>query len=201
MRVRVSSLAFVLLLPSIALAQRGGGMGGMGGGRRGGGMGGDRGGREADPPKFPEAKDLQNYNPASLLIDKKKKLSLADSQVAALKALESKIFERNAALLVRYDSLRSAYRPPARNTGRDAPAPGADSTRTVAMTQMREMRALLDSVSDRRRVDVHDALDLIADEKAKKKAAEFVDDQDKKFNDLIPQLPAGSGGSGRRGKP
>jgi hypothetical protein len=196
MRVRVSSLAVVLLVPSIALAQRGG-MGGMGGGgRRGGGMGGERG-REAEPPKFPEAKDLQKYNPASLLIDKKKKLSLADSQVVPLKALEAKIYERNAALLVRYDSLRSAYHPPSRSSG-DAPAPGADSTRSVAMTQMRGMRELLDSLSERRRVDVHDALDLIADEKTKKKAAEFVDDQDKKFNDLIPQLPGG--GSGRRGR-
>ncbi len=164
-------------------------------------MGGERGARGAEPPKFPEAKDLQNFNPASLLIDKKKKLSLADSQVAALKALESKIYERNAALLVRYDSLRSAYRPPLRDAGRDAPAPGADSTRSVAMTQMRGMRTLLDSLSERRRVDVHDALDLIADEKTKKKAAEFVDDQDKKFNELMPQMPAAGGGSGRRGRP
>jgi hypothetical protein len=203
MRVRVSLFAIVLLLPSIALAQRGGmgGMGGMGGGRRGGGMGGERGARGAEPPKFPEAKDLQNFNPASLIIDKKKKLSLADSQVAALKGLETKIYERNAALLVRYDSLRSAYRPPSRDASRDAPAPSADSTRMVAMTQMRGMRTLLDSLAERRRVDVHETLDLIADEKTKKKAAEFVDDQDKKFNDLIPQLPAGSGGSGRRGKP
>lgn len=203
MRVRVSLFAIVLLLPSIALAQRGGmgGMGGMGGGRRGGGMGGERGARGAEPPKFPEAKDLQNFNPASLIIDKKKKLSLADSQVAALKGLETKIYERNAALLVRYDSLRSAYRPPSRDAGRDAPAPSADSTRMVAMTQMRGMRTLLDSLAERRRVDVHETLDLIADEKTKKKAAEFVDDQDKKFNELIPQLPAGGGGSGRRGRP
>jgi hypothetical protein len=196
MRVRVASLALVVLAPSIALGQRSG-MGGMGGGRRGG-MGGERG-RDAEPPKFPEAKDLQNYNPASLLIDKRKKLSLADSQVVPLKVLQAKIYERNAALLVRYDSLRSSYRPPVRNGG-DAPTPGTDSTRILAMAQMRGMRDLLDSLSERRRIDVHDALDLIADEKGKKKAAEFVDDQDKKFNDLIPQLPAG-GGSGRRGRP
>src|ERR1039457_2079215 len=154
MRVRVSSLAFVLLVPSIALAQRGGGMGGMGGGRRGGGRGGEGGAREAEPPKFPEAKDLQKFNPASLLIDKKKKLSLADSQVAALKALESKIYERNAALLVQYDSLRSAYRPPARDANA-TPSPGADSARTASLTQMRFMRSLLDSLSERRRLDVH----------------------------------------------
>src|SRR5258708_36260352 len=150
MRVRLLSLAVMLLVPSLAAAQ-GGGMGGMGGGRRrGGGMGGNEGGREAAPPKFPEAKDLQNYNPAAYLIDKRKKLSLADSQVAALKSLEGRIFERNAPLLVRYDSLRREYHPAARDANA-APATAPDSTRFAATMQVRSMRALLDSLSERRR--------------------------------------------------
>ena len=194
MRVRASSFAVLLLLPSLALAQRG--MGGMGGGGRRGGMGRDNGSRGADAPKFPEAKDLQNFNPASLLIDKKKKLSLADSQVASLKTVEGKIYERNAALLVQYDSVKQMYRPLDRDAN-TATGPAADSVRARAMTQMRFMRSLLDSLQDRRRADVQQALDQIADEKQKKKAAEYIDDQDKKFNDLMPQVPGG-GGSGRR---
>ena len=189
MRARTFLILFLALLPSLSLAQRGGGMGG----RRGGGRtGGDRGmSREA--PKFPEAKDLQKFNPASLLIDKRKKLSLADSQLAALRSLEVWINERNAPLLVRYDSVRRDYRPPSA-TNRDA-APGADSTRGAAMAEMRFMRSLLDSLVERRRADVSETLALIPDEKQKVKAAGVIDEQDKQFADALPRVfsPVGGG--------
>lgn len=223
MRVRVSfPLVVLALLPSMALAQFGGGggggmgggmggrggpggMGGMGGpsGRRGGEMGGPPGGANRAPPKFPEAKDLQNYNPATLLIDKRKKLSLSDSQVAAFKTLESKIYERNAPLLVRYDSARREFRPPT-DAPRDTTA-ASNGARAAAMDQLRLMRSLLDSLQDRRRTDVHDALDMLSDDKTKLQAAKFIDEQDKDFDKQMPQMgpaggrPAGEGG-GRRGR-
>jgi hypothetical protein len=95
-----------------------GGMGGMGGGRRGGagGMGGMGGGMErvgrAQNMKFPSAKALQDYNPASLLLEKHKKLKLTDAQQEQMKALRLMIFERNATLLARYDSMQREYKPP-----------------------------------------------------------------------------------------
>jgi hypothetical protein len=206
MRVRLSSLAVVALVPSIALAQRGGGMGGMGGmgGRRAGGMGGNRGGTTREAPKFPDAKDLQKYNPAALLIDKRKKISLSDSQVTALKALQLAINERNAPLLVRYDSVRSAYRPPrdmGRDAGRGTPSPGADSANRTAMGQMRVMRSLLDSLQERRRNDVGESLDLIPDAKQKMRAAEFIDEQDRKFGEALPQMGPPDGFGRGRGRP
>jgi hypothetical protein len=191
MRARVVSLLFLTLLPSLTLAQRGG-MGGMGGRRGGGRTGGDRAGTNREAPKFPEAKDLQKYNPAALIVDKRKKLSLSDSQVGALKALELRINERNAPLLVRYDSVRRDYRPP-RDEARDATSASSDSTRRTAMTEMQFMRTLLDSLQERRRDDVRETLDLFADQKLKMKAAGFIDEQDKQFADAMPQItPLGS---------
>ena len=67
------------------------------------------------------------------------------------------------------------------------------------MTPMRLMRTLLDSLQERRRGDDHDALDLITDEKQKNKAARMIDDQDKQFDDAMPQMRS-AGGRGR-GRP
>ena len=113
---RMMWLSVAALATQAALAQPpGGGMGGMGGGRPPGGMGGmggmDRSSREPNM-KFPSAKTLQDYNPASLLLDKHKKLKLTDAQQTQLKDLRLAIFERNVGLLARYDSLQREYTPP-----------------------------------------------------------------------------------------
>ena len=117
---RIVWFGAVLLATQTASAQLpgGGGVGGMGGGRRGGmgGMGGMGGGMErvgrAQNMKFPSAKTLQDYNPASLLLNKHKKLKLTDAQQEQMKALRLAIFERNASLMARYDSLQRDYKPP-----------------------------------------------------------------------------------------
>ena len=113
-------LALAMLAAGDASAQRGssgrGGIGGMLGGRGGiDGTGGRRGGggvnREA-PIKLPAASELQRFNPAALLIDKRRKVTLADSQVTALIEIRNMINERNAPLLARYDSIRKDFSPP-----------------------------------------------------------------------------------------
>ena len=122
---RVMWFGAALLVAQTAGAQLpgGGGMGGMGGSRRGGmgGMGGMGGGMERvgreQNMKFPSAKSLQDYNPASLLLDKHNKLKLTDAQQEQMKALRFVIFERNASLLARYDSLQRDYKPPQFNAG------------------------------------------------------------------------------------
>jgi hypothetical protein len=195
-RIAVLALAAV---PAIVQAQRGmgGGMGGMGGNRRGAGRGGMGGEGSRAAPKFPVAKDLEKLNPAALLVDKHKKLSLSDSQVAPLKSLELTIYERNGTLMARYDSLRKEYKPP---SGQPSTA-ADDKAQADAMVQMRMMRGILDSLIERRRVDVQESLGLIPDDH-KRQAAELLDKQDKEFLEQIPSSSAmGGGGGGRRGRP
>lgn len=209
-------LLLLVLIAQPAVAQFGGG--GMGGGRRGGGggmggMGGrggmERGGREQSM-KFPSAKTLEKYNPAELVLNKHKKLKLADAQLGQLKDLRLRIFERNASLLAQYDSLQRDFRPPKlepRGSGEATPA--VDSTRRAAMLQLRQMRLLVDSLQDRRRADVRDVLLLLADDGQRKSAAELLDKQDIKFADEfpappVPRAPGSDGGQsgageGRRG--
>ncbi len=83
MRARevMAMMMFASVVPMAASAQ--GGMGGGGMGRGGGGRRGSGGAQQSDntPPKFPSAADLQKFNPAALLVDKKKKLGLPDSTV------------------------------------------------------------------------------------------------------------------------
>lgn len=211
-------LAGLLLTVGTARAQGGmGGMGGMGGGRGGrGGMGGRRGGgaegggSRAPNMKFPAAKALEKYNPAALMLDKHKKLSLADSQVALFRQMEQRIFERNATLLTRYDSLQKDFRPPRFDaSGGGAGDPTADSTRRAAMMQMRQLRTLVDSLQDRRRTDVQEVLGALSDEGQRKQAAEFLDKQDVEFSKEFPappmqrgnggpESPGGTGRGGRR---
>lgn len=213
-RVRRSIWVIAVLLLAVDTADAQGGMGGMGGmGRGRGGMGGRRGGgmtnggSRAPSMKFPAAKSLEKYNPAALVADNHKKLSLADSQVASFRQLGQRIFERNAALLARYDSLQKGFRPPRIDaTGGGASEPAADSTRRVAMIQMRQLRTLVDSLQDRRRADVQEVLGALSDEAQRKKAAELLDKQDVDFSKEFPAPPvqrgdrsgeAGPDGTGR----
>jgi hypothetical protein len=167
------------------------------------------GGSRQPDMKFPAAKTLEKYNPAALMVDKRKKLSLADSQVALFNGMRSRIFERNALLLAHYDSLQRDFRPPrmaARNAGANDPA--ADSTRRAAMFQMRQLRQLVDSLEDRRRTDVRDVLSALNDETQRKKAADFLDKQDVEFSKEFPAPPlqrregdpGGPDGMGRGGR-
>ena len=65
------------------------------------------GGAPASPgARTPSSGDLADLNPATLLIHRRKKASLADSTVAALKSVEKVITERNATFFVTYDSVR-----------------------------------------------------------------------------------------------
>lgn len=203
----VASLALTLILAGSAGAQRGGGgMGGMGRGGGGGGMGGGRrggGGMNRDEEvKFPSASDLQKFNPAALMVDKRKKVSLDDGQVTALTAIRARIYERNSGVLARYDSIRKDYRPAKpQDQSRTGSTPETDSARVASLNQMRTLSGLLDSLSARRTADVKEVLDFLTEEKQHRAAVDLLNEQDRDFSDKLPRLPLGRGGLRGRGNP
>lgn len=160
---------------------------------RGGGVN-----REA-PIKLPAASELQRFNPAALLIDKRRKVTLADSQVTALIEIRNMINERNAPLLARYDSIRKDFSPPKpQDRDRVGSTPETDSVRTTALSQMRTLQSLLDSLSARRTADVGDVLAYLTDATQHRAAVKLLNEQDRDFSDKLPGL--GQDGSGRGGR-
>lgn len=184
MRVhRIAALA-ALLVPTIAFGQMGGV---MRPGGSGGGMGGRRGGLGGDEIRRPEmkvatAKEIEKVNPASLLIDRRKKLSLSDSVVAGLRNVEMAIYERNAPLLATYDSVRRDFNPPKQ----DKMAELSPQAMATLRDQLQAMIGVLDDLHDRRKRDVKDCLDLIPDS-ARRDAEKLLDKQDGELNDLRPR--------------
>ena len=196
----------LLVLPSLAVAQRGGGMGGIGGmgGRGGGGgMGGGRrgnaGNMDREPAKFPAATELQKFNPAELLLDKRKKLSLSDAQVTELTKVRQSIYDRSAPVLAGYDSVQRAYKP-TKHDPREAQSAWTDSLAKLEGAQLRFLRAKIDTLTNWRREDVTLSLDLIVEEKQKLAAAGLIDKQEEEFLKALPSAedPRGAVGRGRR---
>lgn len=179
----IVALALLVVLPANAFAQRGGGS------------------KAASAPKpiptpsvrYPTVRDIEDHNPASLLVDKRKKLSLGDSTVTQLKALEKAIKERNALTLSMYDSVR-------RKISGSFAQDDTNATLGLQMENQRNkagLRNLFGELSDRRRKDAQDALALVP-ESSKKPAADLLKDQEEEFDRLMPserrgsQLPPGS---------
>jgi hypothetical protein len=186
----VLALAFIA---ESASAQRG-----AGGGRRGG-MGGRRGGGGGERAEMvlPEADEFRKLSPAGLMVDNRKKLSLTDSQYAALTVMRDRARDGNASILAHYDSVRKEVRELINNRrGRRQQAQEADSTQGEGMQSMRTMRFLLDSLSTRRAADVRAVLDFLTDEKQHRAAAELLNDQDLTFQEKLPR-PIGGGRRGR----
>jgi hypothetical protein len=178
-RVRFTALVlFLTVLPSLALAQPG--RGGRGNGSDGKA---DKYLPTNDLPNYPAANELQKFNPVAMLIDQRSKTALTDSQVTALRPLQSKIYERNGDLIARYDSVQRIYKPLNAN---DASSLKGDSVRTRALQQTLVMNAVFDTLMARREVDDGDALAMITDDKQKKKAADLLDKQDASFAKLMP---------------
>jgi hypothetical protein len=184
------AVLFLAAVPTFALAQPG---------RAGGGGRNDPKGDKYAPtndlPKYPGAVELQKFNPVALLIDQRKKTALTDSQVTMLRALQTKIYERNGDLVARYDSVQRLYNPLNAN---DASSLRGDSTRTRSLQQTVVMNAVFDTLMTRRQTDDSDALALLTDPKQKKKAAEILDKQDESFAKLMPAGAMRRSGDRRR---
>lgn len=59
---------------------------------------------------LPKASDLEDHSPVGVVLDKKKKLALSDSQVTALKEISRHLHEKNADFYRMWDSVRVAMR-------------------------------------------------------------------------------------------
>lgn len=155
-------------------------------------------GRSAPPT--PTARDLSDMNPAALLVSKHKKLSLPDSVVTKLKAVEKQISERNAKFLTQYDSVHkwtlplvagssSANGPGFRDADQTAAAPTISPAEQAKMqSSLRDLRGLMADFRERRKTDDADALAVIP-EAQKKGAADLLDQQDDALDKLLSGRP------------
>jgi hypothetical protein len=181
--MRVSKLILLLtLLPSALVAQ---GMGGMRGMR--GPIGENMGPRGL--PKFATAKELERFNAADALLRETNKLKLTEPQVTQLTALRATLYERNADLLVRYDSVRRDYHPPKslenpqQGGGGEQPSPQEMSR---LGEQMRSMMAVAEQLMERRPEQIASCLALV-DESQRDKANKVLEDQTDDLKKAVPQ--------------
>ena len=100
MHINRTPLVLALIaLPALAGAQRGVNIKGE--------RAGDIGGRGF---QMPRSSDLADHSPVGVVLEKKKKLALTDSQVTALKAVAKGLQEKNAASYRGWDSGRVTMR-------------------------------------------------------------------------------------------
>ena len=134
-------------------------------------------------------RDIEDYNPASLLVEKRKKFSLSDSAVAQLKALQKSIKERDAQTLAMYDSVRRRLNNSFAQDDSTAPL----GMQVESQRNKSGLRNLFGELSARRKRDAQDALDLMP-ESARKAAADFLKDEADDFERLMPTATRGPAG-------
>jgi hypothetical protein len=207
MRSSLLILCAALTIPTLSAAQR----------RAGAGTG-EPAPRAARPQRPPTMGQLEDLNPAAMLIDKRKRITLADSQVAQLKAIEKKIRDRNAPILAEYDSVRKEMRFPssmapggemgasmgsgARNnrnraSGASAGTGGGGASPDQTPEAQAKLRAQMQSLGtiglklqEQRIADMAEALAVLnADQLTR--AREFVTEQDEEFDRILPRAPRG----------
>jgi hypothetical protein len=196
MRTRLFAVALAACIPAAVFAQR----------SRGGSSdptpAPDASASPSSSAKSPTSRDLADLNPAALLINKRKKVPLADSTVAQLKAVEKKINERNAQFFTTYDSVRkwtvSLNSQNAATQGfglhggvADAKiaAPVVSPAEQAKMqASMRDLRALMADYRERRKADVTDALAAVPDA-GQKAATDLLGQQDGDLDRLLGGRP------------
>jgi hypothetical protein len=186
MRTRLLAVIMTVCIPAIAFAQRGG---------SGSAPGSDPAPSRAAgsmSAKTPSSRDLADLNPAALLVDKKKKASLADSTVAQLKALGKQFDERNKPFYSAYDSTRKWTIPvsdnvPTRSTrdmGLNPQQPPTPAEQAKMQSSLRDLRMMMAEYRERRKTGAEEAMALVP-EAQKKAAADLLSQQDADLDKLI----------------
>lgn len=197
--MRMRSLVFIALttaLPAAAHAQRGGGGGASRATAR----------PTLDTPdmpalRAPSLRDVEELNPAWKLLDKRRKLALTDSEVAQLKVIEQRIADRDKPLLVTYDSVRRDFHPPAAHAmsglsdAEKAAMQPSDVELAKPRMQLRVMHNIIGLIAKERPHDVDATLAIVTDGAQKKKAMDYLKDQDDDLARLLPPLGAPPGGA------
>ena len=197
MRIR-QMILLASLLPLPLLAQ--GGFGGPGR-RPGGGGDGRIGGQRGGIPKFATAKELEKFNAADALLQDQRKLRLTEAQTAQLTTLRASLYEKNADLLVRYDSVRRNYRPPASLTDARGPADEGSLPGPEEMALLRDQMLLMMSVGEQliqRRPEQVAACLALVDDSQRERATKVLDDQTGELRKQIPERPTRDGRPSRR---
>ncbi|MBW7932333.1 MAG: hypothetical protein H3C62_01720 [Gemmatimonadaceae bacterium] len=171
-------------LPAVASAQRGANVRGE--------RAGDIGGRGF---QLPRVSDLEDHSPVGILLDKKKKLSLSDSQVTALKGVAKALQQRNAEFYRGWDSVRVVLRSASGGAfggggGRGAaPMGGASAVDREAMgTARTHLAGLMRAIRENNAWSRQESRTLLnAEQQAK--ADEFWKEDDEEF---WAALPAGA---------
>lgn len=193
----VNAVLILALLPTPVFAQ-----GGYGGypGRRGGGDFG-RVGQRQSLPTFATAKELEKFNAADALIQEQRKLKLTEAQITQLTSLRATLYEKNADLLVRYDSVRREYKPPASLSDARGPAdPGALPSQEE-MAKLRDQMLLMMSIGEQlmeRRPDQVATCVALVDDSQRDRATKVLDEQTKELRKQIPERPTRDGRAPRR---
>lgn len=167
-----------------------GGRGGMGGMGSMGGRNDQRSGRSG-LPKFATAKELERFNAADAVLNESRKLKLTEAQVAQFTALRATMFEQNARLLVRYDSVRRDFKVPKALDGTPSGASAEPPSREEMMAlsdQMKVMMDVADELVARRPEQVAACLALL-DDSQKGRAADVLKDQSGDLRKQVPERP------------
>jgi len=183
MRHTKVALLSLALLPTVALAQRGGS----------GGMSRQRGEKSADWNSVDgkggvklSNRDIENVSPIKLLIDKKKDLKLSDEQVNKLTELDGKLKETNDPSFKALDSLRRAAQPPLR-----AGDP-SDEDRDRMMSARRGIGVVVGTIRGNYESSAADAM-AILDETQKKAAEELLAKQKEEAENMVREKLGGRG--------
>lgn len=181
------AVVLLSLLPVSLFAQ---GMGNMGGRRPDGGM--SRMGRPNAIPKFATTKELESFNGAEALLQDTRRLKLTEPQVAQLNSLRGTLYERNADLMVRYDSVRRSFKIPKElesPSQNDGAMPSQQELAALG-EQMRFMVTIAEQLMARRPEQVAQCLALV-DDTQRERATKMLEDQTNELKKAVPARPSG----------
>ncbi len=180
MNRRLVVVAALLVLPTATFAQRGGGTKTRSAEH-------DKMFVKDDAPQGPSLhpRDIEDFSPIKLLIDKRKDLKLNDAQVDGLKKSEGLLKEKNAPFLRVIDSLVHEMKPPLNMTS-EAQAKIRDAGEALHQT-LKDIRANYDAATK----DALSSFDGDQQSKANEMLARQKEDADKRVREKM-----GEGGRG-----
>lgn len=138
---------------------------------------------------MPRASELEDHSPVGVVLDKKKKLALSDSQLTALKAIAKELHDKNASFYQMWDSVRVSMRSAAGAFGGNATGgvggmSQADQERLA--TARTRMAAIMRALRDGDEWSRLEMVKVLTDEQ-KAKAEQFWKDDADDFGQTLPR--------------